>query len=92
MKVELKSLTIIRGESGGFFILGNDDEGREYMLPQVLTAEQATNVFVRIEEAARVIESLRWNCRAPCGSLAWFNDGMEERTIEDERMGMLGGW
>ena len=93
MNVKLKSLGIDRFPHertwGAFdyFIVGHDAEGREWTLMKPLTAAEAAERYCVLTEASWQFEATEdWADRAPYGSSAWLNDGMEERQIEDERM------
>ncbi len=78
----------IQEDNGDYFIVASDKEGREYTLDKVLTAEQAAKTYVAISLAEYKIDAGHWNMRIPYGTDAWLNDGMEERQIEDEKMGL----
>jgi hypothetical protein len=85
------------GCDGQFIVQAWDFEGREYTLLHGdhgiahFTAFGAIKTLTSVQQRGTIDPAL-WACRIPYGSAAWLLDGMEERTIEDEKMGLLGGW
>ena len=73
---------------GECFVQAYDADGREYTLLRPLTPGAALALAGKVRAAGSIDPAL-WDCRAPYGTAAWLADGMEERTIEDERYGFL---
>lgn len=80
-------------EDDHWVVTGSDADGREYTLLdesngiRLLAHHEAQLVVAKIDRARKRINAMFWSVRAPYGTNAWLIDGMEERQIEDERMG-----
>ena len=53
-----------------------------------INRDRAVSFASKIEDRGYLDVNL-WDCRIPYGSNAWISDGMEQRTIEDERNGLI---
>ncbi len=73
-----------------FVVVVGDKEGREYTRQDVnfINRDRAVSFASKIEDRGYLDVNL-WDCRIPYGSNAWISDGMEQRTIEDERNGLI---
>lgn len=78
--------------NNNWVVMCNDQDGREYTLSdedgtfKLLPFHVAVSLVKKIAAAGRIDPNL-WIGRAPYGTAAWHLDGMEERELEDERMG-----
>ena len=91
MKITATYIDIMRGDNDGeMLVRAGDKDGREYIFPRTFTPAGAAEFYCRLTDAEYKIDTARWEMRIPYGSNAWLMDGMEERTIEDEKMGLLG--
>ena len=81
------------GPHSGFTVMAKDAQGREYILsdgegfPRVMSYCIADGLVSEIKARGYTINPDYWGVRTPYGTEAWLLDGMEERTIEDERFG-----
>ena len=73
-----------------FVVIVTDRQGREYTRSDVNFINRDNAIkFADTIKARGYLNADLWNCRIPYGSEAWDLDGMEERTIQDERAGFI---
>ena len=92
MKVQLTSVQAdctVEGDALRFHVIGHDAAGREYVheasWERFLAAHVAEKLVNSINAAGMVIDLAHWNCRAPYGTAAWLEDGMEDYWIAEEK-------
>ena len=88
IKVDYAQVTMDFGDR--WVVMVSDEQGREYSRSDVNFIEHDNAVAFRdrIKERGYLNAEL-WDCRVPYGTEAWLSDGMEQRTIEDERHGFI---
>ena len=90
--MEITTAAVANFEDALWVVQAWDAKGREYTLGDAtypirpLPFERAAAVVKRVKLAGKINPDL-WSMRAPYGTDAWLEDGMEDRQIEDEKFG-----
>jgi hypothetical protein len=83
--------TYLSSDNGVHYVIGIDARGGEYThLVTFTNIEKADALLQKVRAAGARINDVHWSYRAPYGTQAWLDDGMEEATIYAERYEGLG--
>jgi len=89
-KIEVDRVNVTTNYNDRFVAIVYDREGRCYTHHDASFADYAIAKEFCDKIADRgYLNGDLWDCSIPYGSLAWIQDGMEERIIQDEKDGLL---